>query len=414
MASPGGRAGLAGWPAALLLIGAGVVSAVQIGKVPAAMDALRQSIGLSQQGAGWLLSAVGVVGALVGLLAGVAVDRLGAKRVVVAGLLLQALAAVLATLWPGVWLLFAARLVEGLGFQAATVAAPVLIAATMPQRSRGAALAAWSTFMPLGMCLALVIAPPLLERSWQALWWASAALALGGAAGVWRLSPLGAGAAQRPSHDTGLHHVWLARGPLLLALLFLLFTTAYFAVIGFLPTLLSSAGLGEASRMGRLSAWAVVMGAGGNLAAAWLLARGARANHLLGPAFLLLAACAAGVLLLDAQGWVRYTLCLAFGGVAGLVPATLFAQAPRQVSRPELAGAGNGLLMQGNNLGLVLGPALAGALVERWGWTAVMLLVGLLCALAVVLVTRLPVPAALNDSMPEGEHFDAGHPGLRA
>ncbi|MES2936997.1 MAG: MFS transporter [Pseudomonadota bacterium] len=389
---------LAGWPAALLLIGAGIVSAFQVGKAPAALEEVRRSLELSLEAASWLLSAIGLVGALIGTAAGSAADRLGARRVAIAGLLLQGAAAFAATLVPNVALLFAMRVLEGLGFQATTVAAPALIAATMPERSRAAALAAWSTFMPLGICLALVAAPAVLPHGWQALWQLSGVLAFAFAMLVLACVPRGAQATLQRPLAADLRDTVRSPGPRLLALLFLLFTTAYFALVGFLPALLAQAGFRDAAETSRLAGWAVAAGAGGNLAGAWLLARGVRPMRLVGLTFALLAASGAGVLLLDAGPQLRYALCLAFGGVAGLLPAALFAQVPEHAPRPELAGTTTGLMMQGNNIGLVLGPALAGVALARGGWAAVALLVALPCAAGIAMLagsarsghTRIP------------------------
>jgi MFS family permease len=51
------------------------------------------------------------------------------------------------------------------------------------------------------------------------------------------------------------------------------------------------------------------------------------------------------------------------------VPTVLFDSAPAQVPRPDLVGATVGLMMQGNNLGLVVGPAIAGTLAASAGWS---------------------------------------------
>jgi MFS transporter, DHA1 family, inner membrane transport protein len=76
------------WPTILLVVGAGVVSACQVGKAPAALAAVQADLGLDLATASWLLSAFGIVGALAGLAVGLAVGRAGARRMVVAGLLL--------------------------------------------------------------------------------------------------------------------------------------------------------------------------------------------------------------------------------------------------------------------------------------------------------------------------------------
>ncbi|KQY88228.1 hypothetical protein ASD35_11560 [Pelomonas sp. Root1444] len=355
---------------------------MQVGKAPAAMEEMRRTLGLSLHAASWLLSAIGIVGALIGVGVGGAADRLGAKRVAIAGLMLQGTAAAGAALFPYLPVVFAARVFEGLGFQATTVAVPALIATAMPRDTRAPALAAWSTFMPVGLCVALAGAPLLLTHGWQALWWASALLAFAWAVLLLIWAPR---EPQRERHRfpaAALLEVVHASGPRLLGVLFFLFSATYFSLAGFLPVLLMQAGVQDPSHASRLAGWAVLAGAAGNLLGAWLLARGVCAQRLVRAAFLLTAICTTGVLMINSGVVLRYALCLVFCVLSALIPPALFAQVPLRAPRPELAGATTGIMMQGNSLGLVLGPALAGAAQARWSWPAVALLVASFCATA--------------------------------
>jgi hypothetical protein len=58
------------WAVALVLVGAGVAGALQIGKAVAALPAVRADLELSLVTAGWVLSLVNLAGALTGLLIG--------------------------------------------------------------------------------------------------------------------------------------------------------------------------------------------------------------------------------------------------------------------------------------------------------------------------------------------------------
>ena len=77
------------WPSILLIVGAGVVSACQVGKVPAALADIQAHLALDLGTASWLLSAFAVVGAFTGITIGVAVDHVGARFMALGGLLLQ-------------------------------------------------------------------------------------------------------------------------------------------------------------------------------------------------------------------------------------------------------------------------------------------------------------------------------------
>jgi len=167
------------WPTVLLIVGAGVVSAFQVGKAPTALAAIQADLGLDLATASWLLSAFALVGALIGVVAGIAVDRVGARRMVLGGLVLQGLCAALGAFAEGAPLLLASRAVEGIGFLVAVVAAPTLLVAVVRPADLGRAMAVWGTFMPVGIAAVMVAAPLLAVIGWRGFWLANAALLIG-------------------------------------------------------------------------------------------------------------------------------------------------------------------------------------------------------------------------------------------
>lgn len=359
------------WPATLLLVGAGIVSAMQVGKAPAALQAVQAGLGLPLERAAWLLSAFGIVGALFGIAIGTAADRLGARRTLVAGLALQGAASAAGAAAQDATQLIASRLVEGVGFLAVVVAAPALIARVVPATRAAGPMAAWSTFMPAGMALVLLASPWLLTAGWQALWWVGSALALGYAALAAWCAPRddGTRATSRGS-ALPLHRTLLARGPLALLLLFMLYAGAWFALFGLLPVVLDGGLAATPAQANTLTALAIASAGAGNLAGGALLARGMRPALLVAGALgvsALLALCVATASLGD---WPRYWLVVAFATVAGLVPPALFAEAPWQAPHASTLGLTLGMMMQGNNLGLVAGPAAGAALTAAGGWPA--------------------------------------------
>ena len=64
---------------AAVVILAGVCAAVHVGKLPPAIDALRQALGMTLVQAGFLLSLVQLAGMAVGIVFGVVADAIGAK-----------------------------------------------------------------------------------------------------------------------------------------------------------------------------------------------------------------------------------------------------------------------------------------------------------------------------------------------
>lgn len=365
------------WPTVLLIVGAGVVSAFQVGKAPAALDAVQADLGLTLSGASWLLSAFALVGALAGAVSGLTVDRLGPRRMVLAGLALQAFASGLGSLAETLPTLLATRFAGGLGFLIVTVAAPTLIVGLVPAWQRARAMAFWGTFMPVGIAAVLLAAPLLPVLGWRGFWLANGALLLV-YAGLLALGTRGlAGgpaAAPRPL-GADLRQTAAAAGPWLLGTLMALFAAVYFAVFGFLPSILAER-LAVAPETGSLlTALAVAVNVIGNLSCGPLLARGVRRAHILAAAFATMALCSFAIMSGAAPAWLAYAACLAFSAISGLIPVALLEGAARHAPQPALVGATVGMVMQGNSLGLVVGPAAAGAVAAGAGWTAVPLLI---------------------------------------
>ncbi len=80
---------------ALLVILAGVVAALHVGKMPPAIPVLRDALGLTLVQAGFLLSLVQLAGMAVGVVFGVVADGLGSRRSMTLGLALLAIASAL-------------------------------------------------------------------------------------------------------------------------------------------------------------------------------------------------------------------------------------------------------------------------------------------------------------------------------
>ena len=83
------------WPAVALIAIAGIVAAFQIGKLPAALPALRADLDLTLVEAGWVISALAAVGVATGMIWGFVADRFGHRRILLSGMAVIALGTVL-------------------------------------------------------------------------------------------------------------------------------------------------------------------------------------------------------------------------------------------------------------------------------------------------------------------------------
>jgi predicted MFS family arabinose efflux permease len=360
------------WGAVLLVVGAGIVVACQIGKAAIALPLLTRDLDVTLTAASWVASIFGIFGVLFGVWAGALVSRFDLKAVVVTSLGAIALGNVLGALAPNLPLLVASRAVEGCGFIPLVIAGPTLMTRLAAGRDRDIAMSVWSSYMGAGSALMMLVAPALISFGWRGLWLANGLLALGYAGAVWAWLPKRDAARPRPASVSiaDVLAVVRARGPLLLTISFGLYTTQYMALQVLLPTLLvDRLGLTVAAA-GVLSAVVVTGNAIGNGIAGYLLKRGLTIWVAIAGGFLVV-----GLVpfLIFGQGlpvWVVAVMACVELTVCGILPACILIAVPRLAPAPKLIPVTFGLIQQASNLGQLIGPVLLAAWVEHAGWSA--------------------------------------------
>src|SRR5690606_1986659 len=123
----------------------------------------RNEVGFSLVEAGWLAAVLGIFIALAALPAGWLIDRIGLKRSILIGAVLLSAGGIALALADAAATIFAARLVEAVGYLALCVALPAILNDISPVDWKGPVLAIWSGFVPLGFAtsdfLALAMLP---------------------------------------------------------------------------------------------------------------------------------------------------------------------------------------------------------------------------------------------------------------
>jgi EmrB/QacA subfamily drug resistance transporter len=131
----------------------------------------RQYPGTSLSSLSWVLNAYTIVFAAVLVPAGRWADRIGRRRVFVAGLAGFSIGSVLCGLAPGVGLLVAARVVQAAGAGAMVPASLSLLLAAVPVAARAKALGTWSALGALGAALGPVVGGSLVQVNWRWVFW---------------------------------------------------------------------------------------------------------------------------------------------------------------------------------------------------------------------------------------------------
>lgn len=373
-------------------MGAGVVAAFQVGKAPIALPFMRDEIGLSLAQASWILSIFALLGAIAGAGAGSVITRLGARLMLPAGLVILAAASLAGAVSTGLAALLVSRAVEGIGFMLVVISAPALITLLTRVEDRQMAFGLWGSFMPFGIAISMMAAPLLPMIGWRGLWIAMAALLAIYAVLIHLKMPKPppplAGEDDHPLRDIAA--TVSAPGPLLLATIFIPYSAAYGALTGFLPTLLierMGVSPGTAGMMAALVAGANILG---NVATGPLLRHGVRRWAVLATSSVAVALSLTGIFAPGMPAIPAYGLCLVFSAMGGLVPGCLLGGASIYAPDRRLVPVVLGLLMQGSNLGLLLGPVAVGAAVAVLGWGAASLVLVplVLVALGLALVLR--------------------------
>ncbi len=369
------ESGATRWGAVAILIIAGVISALQIGKVAIAVPILQRELVLTLVIASWIVGTYGVLGAIGGLPAGILASLFGARATLIAGLAaagVGSLAGAFAESGPA---LIATRVLEGCGSLAASLAVPRLIRAVTAQKDLDSVLAVWGAHLPFGSVIMMLSGPYVMSFGWQALWLINGVVALGYVFLIGRIA-----FDETPSHHvpdslgTNIRTVLGTPGPVLLALAFGIYTFQYLALSGLLPTMLvERLGLSIAAA-GTISAIAVAANAAGNMSAGALLRLGVPIWIIMAGAFAFVGLAGLGIFSDAMPVSVVAVLAAASLGLTGLIPGSIYAAAPKLAPTSALLAIALGLINQVTNIGNLAGPAAMALTVERFGWSGAPLL----------------------------------------
>jgi EmrB/QacA subfamily drug resistance transporter len=131
----------------------------------------REYHGTSLGSLSWVLNGYTIVFAAVLVPAGRWADRVGRRRLFVAGLLVFCAGSLCCGLAPGVGALIAARVVQAAGAGMMVPASLSLLLASVPPAARSQAIGTWSALAALGGALGPVIGGSLVQFSWRWVFW---------------------------------------------------------------------------------------------------------------------------------------------------------------------------------------------------------------------------------------------------
>lgn len=358
----------------IVVVAAGVVSAMHVWKLPGALDFIRQDLGMSLVDSGVLLGIVQVGSMLLGLVASLFSEVWGLRRTLVVGLVLLMLGSLAGAFSTATWFLMSTRVVEGIGFLTVGVVAPALIRRVSRPATANIAMGWWAGFQGMATFLAVLASTLLLtSMSWNVWWLIMAAITALAIPAILAWVPA--------DPDTGPPQVRAALGrirrtvvtltPWISGIVFACYTLQWGAVIGFLPTIFREAGVGGLWP-GVVTAVVGGMNAVGNILTGRLHQRGVQARPLLLIGLITMAVTTVVTFAPDWSG-VRGGLAIQivavtlFSGVGALIPATLTRIAVDVAPQDGSPAAVMGLMQQIYNAANLVGPIILAAIATASG-----------------------------------------------
>jgi CP family cyanate transporter-like MFS transporter len=372
-----------------LVVAAGIVAAMHVGKVAPAIPVLQAQLGLTLVQAGWLLSLSQMAGMLTAVLIGLVADGIGLRRSLMTGLTMLGSLSLLTGLATTAPQLLVMRAIEGAAILMVIVPGPALLRTLVDPGRLSSAMGFWGTFMPTGTAAALLLGPPLIAHLGWAAWWAALGelALLMAAVFAWGV-PRGASRGFQLD-SRRLIAVWRTPEVWRVALAFACYSGQWLVVIGFLPTLLQSGGT-SAAAAGTMAAIASAANIAGNLMGGRLLQRGVLSQKVLTIGFSSMAIGASVVFATPTTTPVAIKLAavLVFSGVGGMIPGSLFSLAVKAAPSDDSASTALGWTTQMSMLGqFCMPPVVAALATAHGGWGLSWLMTGGLCLVGVSLVS---------------------------
>ncbi|MDC2948805.1 MFS transporter [Streptomyces heilongjiangensis] len=156
-----------------------------------ALPTLQRDLGASVAGLQWTIDAYTLVLASLLMLAGSTADRIGRKRVFMAGLVVFTLGSALCSLAPNLDALVVFRMVQAVGGSMLNPVAMSIITNTFTQpRERARAIGVWGAVVGISMAAGPIIGGVLVESvGWRSIFWINLPVGLAALVLTWRFVP---------------------------------------------------------------------------------------------------------------------------------------------------------------------------------------------------------------------------------
>jgi predicted MFS family arabinose efflux permease len=326
---------------------------------------LATEFGVARDALGWVVSLPSLACALGAFAFGLVIDRMGDRVVLYAGVVVVAAGDFLVTHATSVPLLMSARIIQGLGYIALTVAGATFVLRTTEGEHRRKAMALWAAHTPAGFAAAILFVTPLArpDADWRWAFWGHAMIVL--VVGLLAWSVVRSRAGGSFGRSIGMKDVLTNVRVYRIGLASL---SSALLQTGLMTVIVSHLGRHYGTKPTEAALY-VLIAMAANLSGAIIVVmtpvRKAPSVTLLGSAGI---AAAAGLLIMLAAfheiGATVVTL-IAFAGFLGIANSLIWSFMGHGLLSPQASGALGGFITQTTFIGVLVGPpiffALSGA-----------------------------------------------------
>jgi MFS family permease len=363
-------------------------------KVPPVLPLLRETFALDYSSAGQLISIFSIMGFVLALPAGFILQKIGIKATGLISVGSLMIGSALGAMAGGAGLLFFGRFIEGIGMGLIMVAAPAAISIWFPAEKRGLPMGLWASSVGVGIITAMNLAPKLVAAySWQAVWWAGSAFAaiafvLFGI--LFRMpkkdeiqhSPAQPAPGSPEDKSISLTKAMASSSLWMIGIAFGMYNLTVMAWNSFYPDFLATKRGYSLDDAGFISSLLMMVGIFASPIGGFISDRiGSRKKVIVIPYIILT------LLFLfpfTVTGWMIPGVMISAGIMVGAIAPVILAAVPEIMKKPETIGIGMGVAALCQNLGMYIGPAVFGALLEITSWASAGYLMIPLCAIGVI------------------------------
>jgi len=374
------------WLEVILLWIAGISAAMQFAKFSVSFDDLLAHYQMGATSTGAALSAVGLVGLVFGVSAGMIASRVGYLKVLVGALLLGGGLSLVQSRLPPFNVLFVTRMLEGFSQLGVVVAAPTLIAKLSAPQHRSLTMGIWGTFFGVAFAVCGWLGKSILDQyGLQTLFLSHGALitTMGLVLffmlrknSVLDLVPV---TEIQDGFFTQMMNIYRNPRALLPSCVFVFYTCTLVSILTYVPGLINDA---------TLQKWMLILLPLISTSGTFLA--GAIAQYLMRPqrvafmAYLGVGVSALGLTLVGDSAALFCSLISILVLFLGMVPGSALAMIPALARNPSEQAQGYGLLAQFGNLGATVGPPTFATAIAIYGLSGLVVLVLCVCCFGIV------------------------------